>query len=90
MGEVEVDDQNLVFYTGGRFEDARKFSSANPGYLHFELIFDEAFELDFGLIRKDSEVMIACSKAMAHYATGETRVFGDKDGMLLSQSHRHS
>jgi hypothetical protein len=87
--EVAVDDKHLVFYTCDRLEDARKLSMQIRSYLHFELIFDTAFQLDFGLIKKDSEVMIAGSKAMAHYAEREIRVFGDKDGMLPSGCHQY-
>jgi hypothetical protein len=81
MIEVNVEDEKLVFYSSPRQEDAKKFTEANPDYFYFWDIFDSGFQEDFGDVdMKDGAVTKACSKAMAIYAKGETRVFGDKTG----------
>ena len=78
-----VEDENYVFYSGGRIADAKAFTEANPDYLYFDDIFDADFQKDFGGANLGNEdVANACSKAMGLYAKGETRVFGDKDGKL--------
>lgn len=80
MEEVGIQEDDLVFYSGGKRNDALKFVEKNEDYAYFWDIFDEDFQKDFGGVAMDSEVTAACSKAMALHATGETRVFGDKDG----------
>jgi hypothetical protein len=83
MIEVNVEDEKLVFYSGGRINDAKAFTEANPDYFYFDDIFDEDFQEDFGGANLGNEdVAKACSKAMGWHAKGETRVFGDKDGEL--------
>lgn len=80
MEEVGIQEEKLVFYSGGKRNDALKFVEKNEDYAYFWDIFDPDFQKDFGGVAMDSEVTAACSKAMALHAEGETRVFGDKDG----------
>lgn len=80
MEEVEIQEDDLVFYSGGKRNDALKFVEKNEDYAYFWDIFDEDFQKNFGGVAMDSEATAACSKAMDLHATGETRVFGDKDG----------
>jgi hypothetical protein len=85
MEEEKIQEEKLVFYSGGKRKDAEAFCDANNDYAFFWDIFDKDFQKDFGNVPMDSEVTAACSKAMALHAEGETRVFGDAAGKCISQ-----
>ena len=86
MKDTKQPSSPLVFYSGAGDKDAEKFIEANRNYGYFwDLFTPEEFEKDFGIDLDNmpqneiDPIMKACSEAMGKYATGETRVFGDKD-----------
>ncbi|KAF2654583.1 hypothetical protein K491DRAFT_679616 [Lophiostoma macrostomum CBS 122681] len=80
MDDEGIQNERLVFYTGGKQADALAFVENNPLYAYFWDVFDEDFQKDFGGVAMDSEVTAACSKAFALNAEGDVRVFGDALG----------
>ena len=82
-----VDSDKIIFYSGptkpeNGFSDAINFCNNNPGYKTYEGIFNNDFEADFGLT-KDPEGpgCVACSKALAYYASDTVRGFRISNGI---------
>ena len=86
---VDLEPDRAVFYSGQNVGQpmARAFCEENEedGYKYFYSIFDQDFSDAFGGAdpSADTEIAIACSKAMAEFVTGEVRVFNDAGGKAL-------
>lgn len=87
MGSVNKPHDKLVFYTGpDGLTWAHNFIVANPDFTYFAQLFGQGsgFSAAFGGADPyaDIEIAVACSFAMAQYATGNTRVFNNANGTL--------
>jgi hypothetical protein len=88
MVEAAIPNDKFVFYSLRKQADAKKFCEANDGYHYYSTIFNDASKTAFSADPMNPYIAPDCSQAMAAYAAGETRVFGDKTGKLLSLSTR--
>ena len=85
MGDQDISSKNYVFWAGSSGKSwTSAFVEKNTEYTYFPQIFDDEFSKAFGGADPDSDnaVAKACSKAMAEYASGDTRVFNNKNGTL--------
>lgn len=87
MSETKVVKDKLVFYSDVDIgmPQAKAFCAANDGYMYFQGIFNENFIEAFSLPEDEplhSDVNRAASKAMAYWATADTRIFNHDGGVL--------